>query len=82
MELNLTNWMKSKVLLRKIYSGQQHYLAKLGPQKKPTAIQDQIATDEHGKRRFHGAFTGGFSAGYWNTVGSKEGCCVFMITVL
>lgn len=23
--------------------------------------------------RFHGAFTGGFSAGYWNTVGSEEG---------
>lgn len=23
--------------------------------------------------RFHGAFTGGFSAGYFNTVGSKEG---------
>lgn len=50
--------------------------AKLGPQKKPTAIQDQIATDEHGKRRFHGAFTGGFSAGYWNTVGSKEGLVI------
>ena len=31
----------------------------------------------HGKNkrppRFHGAFTGGFSAGYFNTVGSKEG---------
>lgn len=32
-----------------------------------------IVKDENGKRRFHGAFTGGFSAGYWNTVGSKEG---------
>ena len=29
--------------------------------------------DEKGRRRFHGAFTGGFSAGYFNTVGSKEG---------
>lgn len=29
--------------------------------------------DENGKRRFHGAFTGGFSAGFWNTVGSLEG---------
>ncbi|KAF9903981.1 hypothetical protein BX616_001453 [Lobosporangium transversale] len=29
--------------------------------------------DEQGRRRFHGAFTGGFSAGYYNTVGSKEG---------
>ncbi|KAJ1923290.1 hypothetical protein IWQ60_005980 [Tieghemiomyces parasiticus] len=31
------------------------------------------ARDEQGNRRFHGAFTGGFSAGYFNTVGSKEG---------
>ncbi|KAI8880634.1 hypothetical protein K501DRAFT_254693 [Backusella circina FSU 941] len=33
----------------------------------------QEARDEKGRRRFHGAFTGGFSAGYYNTVGSKEG---------
>ncbi|WFD00302.1 hypothetical protein MYAM1_003050 [Malassezia yamatoensis] len=31
------------------------------------------AYDERGRRRFHGAFTGGYSAGYFNTVGSKEG---------
>uniref|UniRef100_A0A1A9WTC4 G-patch domain-containing protein n=1 Tax=Glossina brevipalpis TaxID=37001 RepID=A0A1A9WTC4_9MUSC len=43
------------------------------PSKKPLHVQDQIVTDEQGRRRFHGAFTGGFSAGYWNTVGSKEG---------
>ena len=43
------------------------------PSKKPIRIEDQIVTDENGKRRFHGAFTGGFSAGYWNSVGSKEG---------
>jgi len=30
-------------------------------------------TDSEGRRRFHGAFSGGFSAGYFNTVGSKEG---------
>ncbi|KAI3709790.1 hypothetical protein L2E82_39556 [Cichorium intybus] len=30
--------------------------------------------DEEGRTRFHGAFSGGFSAGYFNTVGSKEGC--------
>lgn len=30
-------------------------------------------TDEEGRRRFHGAFTGGFSAGYFNSVGTKEG---------
>uniref|UniRef100_A0A0K0D0Y3 G-patch domain-containing protein n=1 Tax=Angiostrongylus cantonensis TaxID=6313 RepID=A0A0K0D0Y3_ANGCA len=41
--------------------------------RKPAGIQDQIVTDEQGRRRFHGAFTGGFSAGYYNTVGSKEG---------
>ncbi|XP_043717423.1 G patch domain-containing protein TGH isoform X2 [Telopea speciosissima] len=33
----------------------------------------QEVTDEEGRRRFHGAFTGGFSAGYFNTVGTKEG---------
>ena len=36
-------------------------------------LQDEIVTDKDGKRRFHGAFTGGFSAGYFNTVGTKEG---------
>eukprot|EP01039_Chlorochromonas_danica_P001177 gene1180-1286_t len=30
-------------------------------------------TDAQGRQRFHGAFTGGFSAGYYNTVGSEEG---------
>ncbi|RLN91711.1 hypothetical protein BBJ28_00021236 [Nothophytophthora sp. Chile5] len=30
-------------------------------------------TDAQGRRRFHGAFTGGFSAGYFNSVGTKEG---------
>lgn len=29
--------------------------------------------DDEGRRRFHGAFTGGFSAGYFNTVGSATG---------
>ncbi|CAN7950171.1 unnamed protein product, partial [Ixodes hexagonus] len=29
--------------------------------------------DAQGRRRFHGAFTGGFSAGFYNTVGTKEG---------
>ena len=33
----------------------------------------QEVTDAQGRRRFHGAFTGGFSAGYYNTVGSAEG---------
>ncbi|PWN39123.1 hypothetical protein IE81DRAFT_369343 [Ceraceosorus guamensis] len=34
---------------------------------------EQEVLDEQGRRRFHGAFTGGYSAGYFNTVGSKEG---------
>ncbi|TPX39166.1 hypothetical protein SeMB42_g06433 [Synchytrium endobioticum] len=33
----------------------------------------QEVRDEKGRKRLHGAFTGGFSAGYYNTVGSKEG---------
>ena len=41
------------------------------PSKKPDI--DLTVRDEQGRRRFHGAFTGGFSAGHWNTVGSKEG---------
>ncbi|PWN49000.1 hypothetical protein IE53DRAFT_388798 [Violaceomyces palustris] len=36
-------------------------------------VWQQEVRDEQGRRRFHGAFTGGFSAGYFNTVGSKEG---------
>lgn len=41
--------------------------------KKPIKGWNQEVTDEQGRRRFHGAFTGGFSAGFYNTVGSKEG---------
>lgn len=40
---------------------------------KPKRQEEQIVTDERGKQRFHGAFTGGFSAGYFNSVGTKEG---------
>uniref|UniRef100_A0AAX7TCA6 G-patch domain-containing protein n=1 Tax=Astatotilapia calliptera TaxID=8154 RepID=A0AAX7TCA6_ASTCA len=44
------------------------------PLKKPVPLHDQTVKDEKGRyKRFHGAFTGGFSAGYFNTVGSKEG---------
>lgn len=43
------------------------------PSKKPTPIEDQVVKDKYGRRRFHGAFTGGFSAGYCNSVGSEEG---------
>lgn len=34
------------------------------PSKKPISIEDQVVTDSSGRRRFHGAFTGGFSAGF------------------
>ncbi|XP_071959371.1 G patch domain-containing protein 1-like isoform X2 [Antedon mediterranea] len=43
------------------------------PRKKPTLIEAQVVTDKQGRRRFHGAFSGGFSAGYYNTVGSQKG---------
>lgn len=43
------------------------------PSAKKITLADQIAVDSNGRRRFHGAFTGGFSAGFWNTVGSREG---------
>uniref|UniRef100_A0A8C4QND5 G-patch domain-containing protein n=1 Tax=Eptatretus burgeri TaxID=7764 RepID=A0A8C4QND5_EPTBU len=37
-------------------------------------VPDDTVRDERGRfARFHGAFTGGFSAGYFNSVGSKEG---------
>ena len=41
--------------------------------KKRVKDNNLYAFNEKGKRAFHGAFTGGFSAGYFNTVGSKEG---------
>lgn len=34
---------------------------------------DGTIAKSRGERTFYGAFTGGFSAGYWGTVGSKEG---------
>ena len=43
------------------------------PQKQQRFRQQQEVLDEQGRRRFHGAFTGGFSAGYFNTVGSEAG---------
>lgn len=36
-------------------------------------IWKQEYRSETGGKRLHGAFTGGFSAGYYNTVGSKDG---------
>ncbi|ESO90331.1 hypothetical protein LOTGIDRAFT_218024, partial [Lottia gigantea] len=41
--------------------------------KKRVSVKDLPVTDDKGRQRFHGAFTGGFSAGYFNSVGTKEG---------
>ena len=43
---------------------------------KPKQFQHDEVKDARGRaQRFHGAFTGGFSAGFFNSVGSKEGQC-------
>ena len=39
--------------------------------KRSKASRDLEVRDEQGRQRLHGAFRGGFSAGYYNTVGSK-----------
>ena len=44
---------------------------------KKKAAKELQVRDEKGRQRFHGAFTGGFSAGYFNTVGTKEGMLWF-----
>ena len=44
-------------------------------------MQEIQARDTKGRPRFHGAFTGGFSAGYFNTVGSKEGKIFFLVII-
>jgi len=37
------------------------------------SLNRPVYVPPHKRKRFHGAFTGGYSAGYFNTVGSKEG---------
>lgn len=50
------------------------YRGKINTQYKHDLRQtDQIVTDSEGRRRFHGAFTGGFSAGHYMSVGTEEG---------
>ena len=41
--------------------------------KERTKFQDMKAKDEKGHMRWEGAFTGGFTAGYKNTCGSRDG---------
>jgi G patch domain-containing protein 1 len=45
--------------------------AAAAPRAAPEHLREPL--DAQGRRRFHGAFTGGFSAGHFNTVGSAEG---------
>ncbi|KAJ3376256.1 hypothetical protein GGF31_000323 [Allomyces arbusculus] len=47
--------------------------ARRGKQASYVPVWKQEVTDDQGRKRLHGAFKGGFSAGYFNTVGSKEG---------
>lgn len=63
---------KAKAAAMGLSSGQ---LEDLGPISASRAVAARVneVRDEQGRQRFHGAFTGGFSAGYFNTVGSKEG---------
>jgi len=49
-------------------------LSKLSNENK---LKAQKVKDKQGRERFHGAFTGGFSAGYYNTVGTEEGGIIF-----
>ncbi|CAI5942382.1 unnamed protein product [Closterium sp. NIES-64] len=49
-----------------------HLAVAEGRAKQAVPPWQQEARDDEGRRRFHGAFTGGFSAGYFNSVGSKE----------
>ncbi|CAI5974933.1 unnamed protein product [Closterium sp. NIES-65] len=49
-----------------------HLAMAKGRAKQAVPPWQQEARDDEGRRRFHGAFTGGFSAGYFNSVGSKE----------
>ena len=52
--------------------------------KKTLTLQDVLQQSQkslflRGRPRFHGAFTGGFSAGFFNTVGTMEGARSFNI---
>lgn len=69
------NFMQVYILSDKfiLYQSSRFNFAENIPRKKPVTIEDQYAYDAQGRRRFHGAFTGGFSAGYFNTVGTRDG---------
>lgn len=67
------NLMKPRHLADLVLYGTPFPASEEADPKKFVPVWKQQATDEKGRKRFHGAFTGGFSAGYFNTVGSKEG---------
>ncbi|KAE8672565.1 G patch domain-containing protein [Hibiscus syriacus] len=56
-----------------ITNGRKKAAAEASGNLRALPLWKQEVIDEEGRRRFHGAFTGGFSAGYFNTVGTKEG---------
>jgi len=56
-----------------------YFLEQIAAAKKPVRIEDQEVRDENGRRRFHGAFTGGFSAGYYNTGMYCQYCNLFLL---
>ena len=51
------------------------------PKSRPQAYEQRVLNERGRPMRFHGAFTGGFSAGYFNTVGSREGQYLFVIVL-
>ncbi|KAI8101557.1 hypothetical protein M9435_001661 [Picochlorum sp. BPE23] len=53
--------------------GKANHSSRVGAVGKALPVWKQEVTDRQGRKRFHGAFEGGWSAGYWNTVGSAEG---------
>lgn len=50
-----------------MWAGQRRKEARDPAATRALPLHKQEVTDEQGRRRFHGAFTGGFSAGYFNT---------------
>jgi hypothetical protein len=51
-----------------------YYASRAGPRDAAKAValpvHKQQVRDDQGRQRLHGAFTGGYSAGFFNTVGS------------
>jgi hypothetical protein len=42
-------------------------------------VNQQTVRDAAGRQRLHGAFTGGYSAGFYNTVGSQVSFCLLTV---